>query len=458
MPRYDYDLITIGAGSGGVRASRMAGRYGAKVAVIESSRYGGTCVMRGCVPKKLLVIGAHFAEHLEDARGFGWTIDAASHDWPALIAAKDKELNRLEGVYKNLLTGAGNTLIDGKGVLSDAHTVEVNGKRLTAERILIATGGWPVIPNIPGRELLITSNEALDLPERPKRVVIWGGGYIAVEFAGIFRALGSDVHIVIRQPEILRGFDADIRSHLHKELEKKGMQFHTNKSITSVAHAAQGYTVALSDGSTIEADCVLCATGRAPNTEGLGLKEAGVNTNAKGAITVDEWSKTSVDNIFALGDVTDRINLTPVAINEGRMFAETQYNKNPMKMDYTNVASAVFSQPPVSVVGLSEEEARKDHDVQIFRTSFRAMAHTLSNRDQRTLMKIVVDKKTDKVLGCHMVGDDAPEIIQGLAVALKCGATKAQFDATIGIHPTAAEEFVTMRDPVAVPTPGGEKR
>jgi glutathione reductase (NADPH) len=458
MPRFDYDLITIGAGSGGVRASRMAGKYGAKVAIIEHSRYGGTCVMRGCVPKKLLVIGAHFAETFDDARGFGWTIDGAAHDWGAMIAAKDKELDRLEGVYKNLLTGAGNTLIDGKGVLADAHTVEVNGKRITAERILIGTGGWPVVPNIDGREHMITSNEALDLKDRPKRIVIWGGGYIAVEFAGIFRALGSKVDIVIRQSEILRGFDHDIRTHLHNELVKKGIAFHTEKSIQKIEKVASGYKVTLTDNSTLETDCVLCATGRAPATSGIGLTEAGVKMNEKGAVIVDEWSKTSVDNIFALGDVTDRINLTPVAINEGRMFAETQYNKNPMKMDYTNVASAVFSQPPACVVGLSEEEARKNHDVTIFRTSFRAMAHTLSGRDQRTLMKLVVDKKTDKVLGCHMVGDDAPEIIQGLAVALKCGATKAQFDATIGIHPTAAEEFVTMRDPVASPTPGGEKR
>ncbi|MBL8642573.1 MAG: glutathione-disulfide reductase [Rhodospirillaceae bacterium] len=458
MPRFDYDLITIGAGSGGVRASRMAGKYGAKVAVIENSRYGGTCVMRGCVPKKLLVIGAHFGEYLEDARGFGWTIDAARHDWAALIAAKDKELGRLEGVYKNLLTGAGNTLIDGRGVLADAHTVEVNGKRITAERILIATGGWPVVPNVPGREHMITSNEALDLKQRPQRIVIWGGGYIAVEFAGIFRALGSQVDIVIRADKVLRGFDDDVRAHLQNELTKKGMTIHAGTSIAKVEKKGVGYTVTLASGAVLETDCVMCATGRSPNTANIGLVEAGVKLNETGAVAVDEWSRTSVENIFALGDVTDRINLTPVAINEGRMFAETQFNKTPMKMDYTNVASAVFSQPPVSVVGLSEEDARKHHDVTVFRTAFRPMIHTLSGRDQRTLMKLVVDKKTDKVLGCHMVGDDAPEIIQGLAVALKCGATKAQFDATIGIHPTAAEEFVTMRDPVAVPTPGGEKR
>jgi len=454
MPRFDYDLITLGAGSGGVRASRMAGKYGAKVAVIEESRIGGTCVMRGCVPKKLLVIGAHFGEYLEDARGFGWSINAAKHDWPALIAAKDKELDRLEVAYRNLLAGAGNTLIEGRGVLADAHTVEVNGKRLTAEKILIATGGWPVTPDIPGRQHMITSNEALDLKQKPQRVVIWGGGYIAVEFAGIFRALGSEVHVVIRADHVLRGFDADIRAHLQAELVKKGIKIHLGRTITTVSAA---HVVTLDDGSTIAADAVMCATGRAPNTANIGLKEAGVKLNDKGAVIVDAYSTSSVPHIFALGDVTDRINLTPVAINEGRIFAETQFNKNPMAMDYTNVASAVFSQPPVSVVGLSEEDARKTHDVAVFRTSFRPMIHTLSGRDQRTMMKLVVDQKTDKVLGCHMIGDDAPEIIQGLAVALKAGATKAQFDATVGIHPTAAEEFVTMREPVSLPTPGGEK-
>jgi glutathione reductase (NADPH) len=457
MRRFDYDLITIGAGSGGVRASRMAGKYGAKVAVIESSRIGGTCVMRGCVPKKLLVMGAHFGEALDDARGFGWSIEGATHDWSALIAAKDKELDRLEVAYRNLLAGAGNTLIEGRGVLADAHTVEVNGKRLTADKILIATGGWPVVPDFPGREHTITSNEALDLTSRPQRIVIFGGGYIAVEFAGIFRALGSAVHLVMRADRVLRGFDSDVRTHLQAELIKKGIEVHAVRKITSVAKTGAELSVTLDDGSVIAADAVLCATGRAPNTAKLGLREAGVAVNDKGAVIVDGWSGSRVQNIFALGDVTDRINLTPVAINEGRMFAETQFNNNPMRMDYTNVASAVFSQPPVSVVGLSEDDARKTHDVVVFRTSFRPMVHTLSGRDQRTLMKLVVDKKSDRVLGCHMVGEDAPEIIQGLAVALKAGATKAQFDATVGIHPTAAEEFVTLREPISVPTPGGEK-
>ena len=449
MHRFDYDLITLGAGSGGVRASRMAGKYGAKVAVIESSRVGGTCVMRGCVPKKLLVIGAHFGDAFDDAGGFGWTIDGARHDWPAMIAAKNKELNRLEAIYRNLLKNAGNALIEGRGVLADPHTVEVGGKRITAEKILVATGGWPVVPNIPGREHLFTSKEALDLMHRPQRIVIWGGGYIAVEFAGIFRALGSEVHIVIRADRVLRGFDSDVRTHLGAEIEKKGIKIHAGRSIAKVTRTGAVYGVTLDNGAAIAADGVLCATGRAPNTAGLGLAEAGVTLNAKGAVAVDNYNRTNVPHIFALGDVTDRINLTPVAINEGRMFAETQFNNTPMAMDYTNVASAVFSQPPIAVVGLSEEDARTAHDVVIYRTSFRPMKHTLSGRDERTLMKLVVDKKTDRVLGCHMVGEDAPEIIQGFAVALKCGATKAQFDATVGIHPTAAEEFVTMREPVA---------
>ncbi len=448
MARFDYDLITIGAGSGGVRASRLAGRYGAKVAVIEESRYGGTCVMRGCVPKKLLVIGSHFAQHFEDAVGFGWTIQGATHDWGAMISAKNKELDRLEGIYKRLLRDANVSLIDGRGVIADPHTVEVNGQRMTAEKILVAVGGWPVVPEFPGHEHVISSNEALDLPTRPKRIVIIGGGYIAVEFAGVFAALGSVVTLIIRSGQILRGFDQDVRSTLAEEIEKDGIKIRRDCRIRSVEKAGAGYSVMFDLGDEIIADCVMVATGRAPNTATLGLKEAGVTLNTKGAVKVDEWNRSSVESIFAVGDVTDRINLTPVAINEGRVFAETFFNKNPLTLDYTNVASAVFSQPPVGVVGFTEEEARAKHKVRLFISRFKPMKHTLSGRDERTMMKLIVDRATDKVLGCHMVGDDAPEIIQGLAVALKCGATKAQFDATVGIHPTAAEEFVTMRDPV----------
>ena len=457
MSKYDYDLITIGAGSGGVRASRLSAKYGAKVAVIEESRYGGTCVMRGCVPKKLLVYGAHFAEHFEDALGFGWSVDGAKHDWAALVAAKDKELNRLESVYLRMLRDAGVELINGRGVVTDPHTVEVNGKRLTAEKILIAVGGWPSIPDVQGKEHVITSNEALDLPERPQRIIIVGGGFIAVEFAGIFNALGSEVHQVIRAGQILRGFDDDVRATLAEEMEKKGVHIHRDCIVRSIEKIKDGYSVFFDQGDELIVDCVMYATGRAPNTSGLGLKELGVTLTKKNAVKVDENNRTNIESIFAIGDVTDRVNLTPVAINEGRVFAESFFNNTPMTLDYTNIPSAVFSQPPVSVAGLTEAEARKDHNVQVFISRFRAMKHTLSGRDERTMMKMIVDKKTDKVLGVHMVGEDAPEIVQGLAVALKCGATKAQFDSTIGIHPTAAEEFVTMRDPVPEPSADTEE-
>lgn len=445
---FDYDLITLGAGSGGVRASRLAAKYGGKVAVIESSRPGGTCVMRGCVPKKLLVYGAHFAAHFEDARGYGWQVNGATHDWGAMVAAKDKELDRLEGIYGRVLRDAGANLIAGRGVITDPHTVEVNGKRLTAEKILVAVGGWPAVPEFPGKEHVITSNEALDLKERPKRIVIVGGGYIAVEFAGIFRALGSEVTIVLRSGQLLRGFDQDVRATLAEEIEKQGIKIRRDCTVHSVEKTGAEYSVRFDMAEEMIADCVMYATGRSPNTGNLGLTEAGVKLDKKGAVIVDAQNRSSVESIFAVGDVTDRVNLTPVAINEGRVFAETFFNKNPMTLDYENIASAVFSQPPVSVVGLSEEDARKKYKVRIFITRFRPMKNTLSGRDERTMMKLVVDKATDRVLGCHMVGDDAPEIIQGLAVALKAGATKAQFDSTVGIHPTAAEEFVTMRDPV----------
>ncbi|TAK98300.1 MAG: glutathione-disulfide reductase [Rhodospirillaceae bacterium] len=448
MVRYDYDLITLGAGSGGVRASRLAGRYGAKVAVIESSRVGGTCVMRGCVPKKLLVYGAHFAAHFEDAVGFGWTVDGARHDWGKMIAAKNKELDRLEGAYNRMLRDANVNVVAGRGVIADPHTVEVDGRPMTAEKLLVSVGGWPVIPDFPGREHVITSNEALDLPERPRRIVIVGGGYIAVEFAGIFAALGSEVTLVIRAGQILRGFDEDVRATLSAELEKQGIRIHRDCLIRSVEKTASGYSVYYDQGEEMVVDCVMFATGRAPNTSRIGLAEVGVKLNDKGAVAVDEWNRSSVDNIFAVGDVTDRVNLTPVAINEGRVFAETFFNKNPMTLDYRNIASAVFSQPPVAVVGLTEAQARIGRQVRVFISRFRPMKHTLSGRQESTMMKLIVDKATDRVLGCHMVGDDAAEIIQGLAVALTCGATKAQFDATVGIHPTAAEEFVTMRDPV----------
>lgn len=447
---YDFDLVTLGAGSGGVAASRRAASYGAKVAIAESVRVGGTCVLRGCVPKKLLVYGSHFREELEDARGFGWTIGESSLDWGKLVAAKDRELDRLNGIYIRMLRDAGVQILDGRGTIVDEHTVEIAGERRTAKRILIATGGWPQLPQLRGIEHAITSNEALDLKALPRRVVIVGGGYIAVEFAGIFHAAGAHVEVIVRADSILRGFDQDIRFTLREQMMKHGVSVRCETVVRSIEKEADGsLSVRLAGGELLEADVVLYATGRAPNTRGLGLEAAGVKLDELGAVVVDEWSRTSVPSIYAVGDVTNRVNLTPVAIHEARAFAESTFNDRPMKLDYHGIPSAVFSQPPVATVGLSEAQAREHHaDVDIYRSRFRPMKHTLSGRDEQTMMKLVVDRPTNRVLGAHMVGADAPEIIQGLAIAIKCGATKAQFDATVGIHPTAAEEFVTMRDPV----------
>ena len=447
MPRYDFDMITIGAGSGGVASSRRAGAYGARVAIVEELRVGGTCVLRGCVPKKLLVYGAQFADAFADAAGFGWSVKPADFSWPALIAAKDKELDRLNQIYINMLNNARVEIMDARGVVVDPHTVEVGGRRYTAENILIAVGGWPETPDIPGIEHVISSNEALDLPSLPKRVVIVGGGYIAVEFAGIFNGFGSEVVEIIRREEVLRGFDEDIRVYLGQEMKGRGIDIRGGTQVARIEKTAGAYTVHTTDGKAIQTDCVMYATGRKPNTTGMGLAEIGVELTRNGAVVVDQWQRSSVPSIYAVGDVTDRINLTPVAIAEGRAIAETLYNNNPMTMDHADVPSAVFSQPPVSVVGLNEEEARKEYgDVDIYQSRFKPMKNTLSGRDERTFMKLVVDAKTDRVLGCHMLGVDAPEIVQGLAVAIKCGATKRQFDQTVGIHPSAAEEFVTMRD------------
>ncbi len=447
MATYDFDLITIGAGSGGVRATRLAGGYGARAAIVEESRVGGTCVMRGCVPKKLLVYGAHFAEEFEDARAYGWTIDNPMFDWPTLIKNKNAELNRLEGIYERILRDNNVSLLRGRGRLADAHTVEVDGKTYTAEKILVACGGWPSMPPIRGIEHVISSNEALDLAELPRRIVIVGGGYIAVEFAGIFNALGVEVTQIIRAAAILRGFDEDVRECLTAEMEKKGVRILRDSVVRSIEKGENGYTL-LIDGmdDVLETDLVMYATGRLPNTNGLGLKEAGVALSDIGAVLVDEHNRSSVENIFAVGDCTDRVQLTPVAIAEGRAFAETFFNGKLMTMDYDNIASAVFSQPSVGTVGLTEEAARRPGGIDIYTSRFKPLRHTLTGRDELTLMKLVVDRQTDRVLGCHMVGPDAAEIIQGIAIALKCGATKAQFDATVGIHPTAAEEFVTMRE------------
>ena len=457
MPRYDFDLFTIGAGSGGVAGTRRAGAYGARTAICEELRIGGTCVLRGCVPKKLLVYGSQFADAFADAEGFGWSVPPATHDWAALIAAKDKEIGRLSQIYVNMLNNAKVEIFEARGVVVDPHTVEVGGKRYTAENILIAVGGWPETPKLPGIEHVISSNEALDLPALPKRIVIVGGGYIAVEFAGIFRSFGSEVVEIIRADHVLRGFDDDVRTCLGEEMRLRGIDIRSGTEIARIdKHAASqggGYTVTTKAGGTIETDCVMYATGRAPNTKGLGLAEIGVEMQENGAVKVDEWQRSSVKSIYAVGDVTDRINLTPVAIGEGRAIAETLYNNNPIRMDHDDVPSAVFSQPPLGTVGLTEDQARKQYgEVDIYQTRFRPMKNTLSGRGERIFMKLVVDAKTDRVVGCHMLGVDAPEIIQGLAIAVKCGATKKQFDATVGIHPSAAEEFVTMRDKYVRPS------
>ncbi|HLZ74788.1 glutathione-disulfide reductase [Phenylobacterium sp.] len=463
MASYDFDLFTLGAGSGGVSGSRRAASYGATVGICEDSRVGGTCVIRGCVPKKLLVYGAHFAEDFADAAGYGWTVGETKFDWPTLIANKNRETDRLNGIYKKLLSDSGVKLYEKRGKIIDPHTVEVGGERFTTRRILIATGARPVAPEIPGIEHVISSNEALDLPELPKRIAIVGGGYIAVEFAGIFAALGSEVTQVIRGEKVLRGFDEDARDALTEALVRHGIQIRNHTEIARIDKGPGGLTLMPESGTPIEADVVLYATGREPNTraraslyrantEGIGLENVGIATDKFGAIPVDEWSQTSVPSIYAVGDVTNRLNLTPVAIAEARALAETLFNDNPTSFDPTDVPTAVFSQPPVATVGLTEAEARVTVGaVDIYRSRFRPMKHTLTGREERTMMKLVVDRATDRVLGCHIVGADAPEIIQGLAIALKCGATKKQFDQTVGIHPTAAEEFVTMRDKLPDP-------
>jgi glutathione reductase (NADPH) len=453
MPRYDYDLFTIGAGSGGVAGSRRAAGYGARVAICEELRIGGTCVLRGCVPKKLLVYGAQFADAFADAVGFGWSVSPAKFDWPSLIAAKDREIGRLSQIYVAMLKQSGVEIIDGRAVVCDAHSVEVAGRTYTADTILVAVGGHPTVPDIPGIEHVISSNEALDLPHLPRRIAIVGGGYIAVEFAGIFSGFGSEVIEIIRREELLYGFDDDLRVMLAQEMRSRGIEVRTRTQIARIVKAPQaGYSLFTTIGQEISADLVMYATGRRPNTRGLGLAEAGVALDASGAVVVDEWQRSSVPSIYAVGDVTDRLNLTPVAIAEGRAIAETLYNHNPMRMNHKDVPTAVFSQPPIGTVGLTEAEARRANSaIDVYCARFKPMKNTLSGREERTLMKLVVDAETDRVLGCHMLGQDAPEIIQGLAIAVKCGATKSQFDHTVGIHPSAAEEFVTMREKTVRP-------
>jgi glutathione reductase (NADPH) len=450
MAQYDYDLFTIGAGSGGVRASRMSASYGAKVAVAEERYLGGTCVNVGCIPKKLLVYAAHFNEDFEDAAGFGWTVGERRVDWAKLIANKDTEISRLNGVYRNLLRDSGVTIIESRAEVIHPHTVEVSGKRITAKYILIAVGSWPAVPEFPGSEYAITSNEVFFLPTLPRKMIIVGGGYIAVEFAGIFHGLGVEVTQLYWDRLFLRGFDDDCRKTLADEMRKKGIDLRFDADIEKIEKGDARLRATLNGGATIEADQILYATGRVPNTRSLGLGNTAVQMKENGAVVVDDYSQTNVDSIYAIGDCTDRMMLTPVAIAEGRAVAETLFNNNPMKPNYMNVPSVVFGQPNLGTVGLTETEARERYtQIDVYKTTFKPLKHTLTGRDERTMMKIVVDRTTDKVLGCHMVGPEAGEIIQGLAVAMNCGATKAQFDATIGIHPTAAEEFVTMRVPLS---------
>ena len=449
MSTFDFDLFVIGAGSGGVRAARMSAAFGARVAVAESSRLGGTCVNLGCVPKKLMVYASAFSAAARDAAGFGWSIEPPTFDWATLIANKDREIERLNGIYRGLLEGPGVRIIEGRATLTDRHTVEVDGETYTAERILVATGGQPFKSEIPGHELSITSDQIFHLEKQPKRVVIAGGGYIAVEFAGILNGMGSEVTLVYRGPLFLRGFDDDVRTTLAEEMRKRGIDLRFDTLIDSIETTEEGLAATTSDGNVLHVDQILSAMGRTPNTAGLGLEEIGVKLTDRGAVEVNDAFQSMVPNIFAIGDCIDRIALTPVALAEGMALAETLFNDNPSTVDYTNVPSAVFSQPPIGSVGLTESQAREaGFELDIFRSSFRPMVHTLSGRDEKTMMKLLVDRTTDRVLGVHMVGSDAGEILQGIAIAIKAGATKATFDQTIGIHPTAAEEFVTMRTPL----------
>lgn len=445
--QYDYDLFVIGAGSGGVRAARMAAGLGAKVAIAEDRYFGGTCVNVGCVPKKLYVYASQFSESFDAAAGFGWKVGDTDFTWANLVASKDKEINRLQGVYEKLLRDSQVSVMNGRGTLVDAHTVKVGDKNYTAERILVVTGGWPFVPEVEGKAHIVTSNEIFNLPVLPKQMVIVGGGYIAVEFAGILHGLGVDITIIERGDKVLRGFDEDIRDFLIAEMTKKGIKLLFNTSVDKIDLADKGVTVHTSNGESIATELVMYATGRVPNTKNLGLESVGVQLDALGAIKVNDDYQTNVPSIYALGDVTNRVNLTPVATSEGMALVNQLYSSRYKKVDYENIPTAVFSQPSIGTVGLTEAQALAKYpgDIDIYKTDFRPMKNTLSGSSERTFMKMIVVRSTDAVIGMHMVGPDAGEIIQGFAVAIRAGATKAVFDSTIGIHPTAAEEFVTMR-------------
>lgn len=450
MSEFEFDLVVIGAGSGGVRCARMAGAMGAKVAVVEDSHLGGTCVNLGCVPKKLYMIGSRFPAHVQDAIGYGWSFGEGQHAWPQMTHAVSSELRRLNDIYGRLLSNSGVRLVRGWGRVEDANTVTVGEDRLHTKRILIATGGWPWRPDIPGIEHSITSNEVFSLKDRPQRVVIVGAGYIGVEFASIFHGCGSDVHLVNRKDCVLTGFDTDIRHHLQDELRKQGVQLHLGRTGTRIDLLDDGSKrLTLDDGTELTGDLILYATGRRPRTRNIGLEPLGVELAWNGAIQVDDGYQTACPSIFAVGDAVGRMDLTPIALAEGMYLARSWFGDEPApRVEYDYVPTAVFSRPNVGTVGMTESEAiDKGHDVVIFSSNFRALAHTISGRDERTLMKMIVDGASDRVLGVHIVGPDAGEVIQGIAVALKAGATKADFDRTIGVHPTAAEELVTMRTP-----------
>jgi glutathione reductase (NADPH) len=453
MADFDTDLFVIGGGSGGVRAARIAAGHGARVMIAEEYRMGGTCVIRGCVPKKLLVYASHFHQDIEDAAGFGWTIPSASFDWPTLIANKDKEIARLEAAYTTNVEKSGARVVKTRAVFEDAHTLRLaTGEAVRSKYILIATGGAPNHgPVIPGIEHVISSNEVFHLAALPKRILIQGGGYIALEFACIFAGFGCDVTVVYRGENVLRGFDEDVRAHVRSEMEKEGITILTGCTVCKIDKHGKEFTSHLSNGSSIASDQVMFAIGRHPSVANLGLEKAGVALNPdNGGIQVDSFSRTSAPHIYAVGDVTHRVNLTPVAIREGHAFADTVFGKRPVRVDHTDIPTAVFCQPEVGTVGLTETEARQQFsNVDIYKASFRPMKATMSGRDTRILMKLVVDATTDRVVGCHIVGDGAAEMVQVLGIAIKMKATKADFDATMALHPTAAEELVTMRTPSA---------
>ncbi|MGI9328864.1 MAG: glutathione-disulfide reductase [Pseudomonadales bacterium] len=445
---YDYDLIVIGAGSGGVRAARMSAGYGARVAVIENTYLGGTCVNVGCVPKKLFVYGSHFAEEFHDASFYGWKSGRASFDWVTLRDNKTKEIERLNGIYRNLLKNAGVEIVWGTATFIDPHHISVEDQTLSAERLLIATGGRPSVPEFPGSEHVITSDDAFYLERFPGSVAVVGGGYIGVEFAGIFNGLGANTHLLYRRDLFLRGFDLGIRQFVREELDHKGIDLRFNCNVLAIEDDLGKKRLQLSTGETLEVDLVLYATGRVPNTESLNLSAAKVTTHDNGAVVVDDDYRTSQKNIYALGDVTDRVQLTPVAIAEGMVLASALFGDQPRPpLSYENIATAVFCQPNIGTVGLTEEQAKQSLEaIEVYESHFRPMKYTLTDNSERTLMKLIVDSSSDRVVGAHMAGPEAGEIIQGLAIAINAGLTKAQFDQTVGIHPTAAEEFVTMRE------------